>query len=39
MSRKKNENEESKGKFYTLVQHIAVNSFKELLTENTNLKK
>ena len=33
MSRRKDEDAEAGNKFYTLVQHIAVDSFKGLITE------
>jgi large subunit ribosomal protein L31e len=32
--RKKNEDEDAKEKFYSLVQHLQVDSFKGLKTEN-----
>ena len=34
LNRKKNDDEEAKEKFYTLVQHIEVDSYKGLQTEN-----
>jgi large subunit ribosomal protein L31e len=34
ISRKKNEDEDSKEKFYSLVQHLQVDSFASLKTEN-----
>merc|ERR1712224_1061315 len=34
MSRKRNEDEDAKQKMYTLVQHVPVESFKGLQTEN-----
>lgn len=34
ISRRRNEDDESKGKFYSLVQHIPTDSFKGLITEN-----
>merc|ERR1719152_780868 len=34
MSRKRNEDEDAKEKMYTLVQHVPVESFKNLQTEN-----
>merc|ERR1719161_3114660 len=34
MSRKRNEGEEAKHKMFTLVQHVPVESFKGLQTEN-----
>jgi large subunit ribosomal protein L31e len=39
LSRKKNEDEEGASSFYTLCQHIPVESFKTLQTEVTKLKK
>jgi large subunit ribosomal protein L31e len=32
--RKRNEDEEAKEKFYSLVEHLQVNTFRELKTEN-----
>ena len=37
MTRKKNDNEDSEEKFYTLVQHIQVDSFKSLMTEKAKI--
>merc|ERR1740136_494940 len=34
MSRKRNEDEEAKQKMFTLIQHVPVESFKGLQTEN-----
>jgi large subunit ribosomal protein L31e len=34
ISRKKNEDEDAKEKFYSLVQHVQVSSFEGLKTEN-----
>merc|ERR1719335_1760163 len=34
LSRKRNEDEDAKEKMYTLVQHVPVESFKNLQTEN-----
>merc|ERR1719405_74548 len=34
MSRKRNEDEDAKEKMFTLVQHVPVESFKNLQTEN-----
>jgi large subunit ribosomal protein L31e len=34
VSRKKNEDEDAKEKFYSLVQHLQVDSFEGLKTEN-----
>merc|ERR1719191_393142 len=34
MSRKRNEDEDAKQKMFTLVQHVPVESFKNLQTEN-----
>jgi large subunit ribosomal protein L31e len=39
MSRRKNEDEEKKDQFYTLVQHIPVETYKGLMTEVSKLKK
>lgn len=39
LSRRKNEDEEGKGKYYTLVQHIAIDSFKGLRTEEVKNKE
>jgi len=34
ISRRRNEDEEGKNKFYSLVQHVPVDTYKGLLTEN-----
>mmetsp|Transcript_10539 Transcript_10539/g.12056 ORF Transcript_10539/g.12056 Transcript_10539/m.12056 type:complete len:119 (+) Transcript_10539:31-387(+) len=34
ISRRRNEDDESKGKFYSLIQHIPTENFKGLITEN-----
>ena len=39
LSRKKNEDEEGKGKYYTLVQHMEVDSFKNLRTDEVKVKE
>ena len=39
LSRKKNEEEEAKEKFYTLVQHVDVDDFHGLKTEKVADKK
>ena len=36
ISRKKNEDEDAKEKFYSLVQHLQVESFEGLKTENAS---
>lgn len=38
MTRRKNEDEESKSKFYTLVEHVPVESFQGLLSEVSKLR-
>jgi len=38
ISRKRNEDDEGKNKFYSLVQHIPVDSYKGLQTENNTGK-
>merc|ERR1719160_1606030 len=38
MSRKRNEDEDASEKMYTLVQHVPVESFKNLQTENVQEK-
>ena len=38
MTRRKNEDEEAKTKFYTLVEHVPVPTFAKLLTEKTKLR-
>ena len=39
MTRKKNEDEEAKNKFYTLVQHIPVTDYHGLITQASKVKK
>jgi len=39
MTRRKNEDEEAKSKFYTLVEHVPVESFEGLLSEPSKLRQ
>ena len=39
IQRRKNEDDDSKGNFYCLVQHVPVDSFENLRTENSKVKK
>lgn len=38
MTRRKNEDEEAKSKFYTLVEHVPVESFSGLMSEKSKLR-